>query len=468
VHDIGVRGFAALAVGVWLGALPVPGAAAQTNADVLERVQALEAELALLKRKLEVQDEVAAARAAETPIVGAGKDGFFLQSPDKKFNLKLRAYTHFDGRSFDEGDDASSSTTDDTFFFRRVRLLFEGTLADVVDFRVMPELGGNTGTTGSATFNLQDAYVNLRYFPAANLQLGKYKSPFGLERLQSATALTFVERAFPTQLVPNRDLGVMVHGAVRDGLLNYQLAFTNGVGDGGSGDNDENDGKDVVARVFVHPFQESPWSALQGLGYGLAASWGRQDGNAPQYRTAGQQVFFRYRTNVGGIPGNHVELAEDRWRFSPQATWYWGPFGLLGEYVSSTGFVETELDGDSMRAVNDAWQVAASWVLTGENASYRGVTPRAPFARGGGWGAFEVAARYSELQVDGDVFDEGFADPAVSAQQAEAWAVGVDWYLNRHLKFVVNYERTSFDGGATDGGNRESEGVFLTRLQLSY
>jgi phosphate-selective porin OprO/OprP len=469
VHEIRRRGFAAWLIGAWLWGLPGLAAAADTNAEVLERVQALEAELGLLKRKLEVQEEVAAAKASEAPIIGSGKDGFFIRSQDKKYQLKLRAYTHFDGRFFDEGDDASSSTTDDTFFFRRVRLLFEGTLAEVVDFRVMPELGGNTGTSGSATFNLQDAYVNARYFPAANLQLGKYKSPFGLERLQSATALTFVERGLPTQLVPNRDLGVMVHGALREGLFNYQLAYMDGVGDAGSWDNDENDGKDVVARVFLHPFQESPWPALQGLGYGVAVSWGREDGATPQYRTAGQQTFFRYRTNVGGVTGNDVELAEDRWRYSPQAYWYWGPFGLFGEYVSSTGFVETELAGDSTRAENTSWQVAASWVLTGENASYRGVTPRAPFARDApGWGAFEVAARYSTLEVDDDVFDDGFADPAASAQQADAWAVGVNWYLNRYLKFVVNYERTSFDGGAPDGGNRESEGVFLTRLQLSY
>ena len=62
-----------------------------------------------------------------------------------------------------------------------MRPIVEGTLGDVVDFRIMPDFA-------NSTLVLQDAYVNLRYFPLANLQAGKFKAPFGLERLQSATA----------------------------------------------------------------------------------------------------------------------------------------------------------------------------------------------------------------------------------------------------------------------------------------
>ena len=128
----------------------------------------------------------------------------------------------------------------------------------------------------------------------------------GLERLQSATALTFIERALPTQLVPNRDIGFQLWGDLREGFAQYQLAVMNGVIDGGSADADVNDAFDVFGRVFVHPFQETSLEPLQGLGVGVAASYGRQDGAAntatststPQYRTAGQQIFFSY--GIGG------------------------------------------------------------------------------------------------------------------------------------------------------------------------
>ena len=103
-----------------------------------------------------------------------------------------------------------------------------------------------------------------------------------------------------------------------------------------------------------------------------------------------------------------------------------------------------------------AWQVAASYVLTGESASFRGVTPRNPLEPGAGtWGAFEVAARFHRLEVDDDVFSAGFASP--------------NWYLNPFAKLVVNYEHTEFeDGGAVLGADRPDESLLLTRFQLSY
>ena len=80
-------------------------------------------------------------------------------------------------------------------------------------------------------------------------------------------------------------------------------------------------------------------------------------------------------------------------------------------------------------------------MLTGENASFKGVVPRSDFSLDeGGWGAFEVAARYGQLSIDDDVFPF-YADPAVAASGLDQWTVGVNWYLNRLLKFVVNYER---------------------------
>src|SRR5262249_22068120 len=89
-------------------ALPAAHAAAQAAGDkqeVLERVSALEEELSLLKRKLEVQDEAAASRAPQ-PVVGAGQDGFYLRSADAKYQIKLRGYTQFDGRFFNESASA--------------------------------------------------------------------------------------------------------------------------------------------------------------------------------------------------------------------------------------------------------------------------------------------------------------------------------------------------------------------------
>jgi phosphate-selective porin OprO/OprP len=435
-----------------------PGARAAAGSDPLAaRLEALEQEVALLKRQLEVKREEDSARFAQIPAIGAGKDGFFIQSADKKFQIKLRGYAQADSRFFAESDDGSN----DTFALRRVRPYVEGTLFENVDFRIMPDFAGGTTT-------LFDAYVNLRYLPHAQLQVGKFKPPVGLERLQSATAITFIERGFPTLLVPSRDLGVQVWGDVLGGRLSYALGAFNGVRDGGNSENldvDTDDGKDLVARLFAHPFAESAHDSLRGLGLGVAISLGEEKQSVAGYRTVGQQTFFSYRaatTGAGALPATSANGS--RFRVSPQGYYYNGPFGLLWEYVRQTQ--EIERGPSDARPTHQAWQLVTSWVLTGENASYRGVVPRTAF-RQGGWGAFEVAARIGGIAFDEEVFPT-FANPDTAAESALEWGFATNWYLNRYLKLALNYEHTRFDHGAAGGHDRESEEVLMTRMQIQY
>src|SRR5262249_19743496 len=115
-----------------------------------------------------------------------------------------------------------------------------------------------------------------------------------------------------------------------------------------------------------------------------------------------------------------------------------------------------------------AWQVAASWFLTGEENSFRAVAPKRPFAfgQGSGWGALEVAGRVGELDVDDDVFPN-FASPTTSASRAFSWGAGVNWHLNRNIKLSLDYEHSDFQGGTTDLFNK-GEKVILSRAQFSF
>jgi phosphate-selective porin OprO/OprP len=107
-------------------------------------------------------------------------------------------------------------------------------------------------------------------------------------------------------------------------------------------------------------------------------------------------------------------------------------------------------------------------VLTGENASYKGIVPNQPFDPfSGTWGAFEVALRGSELDVDDQTFEIGFADKNRSADEAHEFTVGINWYLNANIKLVLNYDRTWFDGGAANG-DRHTEDLIVTRIQLLF
>jgi phosphate-selective porin OprO/OprP len=367
---------------------------------------------------------------------------------------------HIDSRFF-IGDDERRAT--DTTLLRRARPIVEGTLYKIFDFRLMPDFGGGTTV-------LQDGYLEARFTPALRLRAGKFKPPVGLERLQSATDIVFVERALPTALVPNRDLGLQLSGDLAGGKLSYAVGGFNGVPDGGSGDTDAGDGKELAARLFWRPFQRADGSPSDvDLGLGIAATSGDEQGTPtapglPSFRSAGQQSFYTYRSDASAAgtaiaDGRHTRLV-------PQGWLYAGPWGVLGEVVRSEQ--EVSRGATAAELAHTSWQAAISWVATGERNSYRGVSPRRDFdPKNGGWGAVVLSARVNALEVDSDAFPL-FADPARSAREAFAWGAGVSWSLNRGVRLLLDYERTDFEGGAAAGGDRASEQVVFSRFQIAF
>ncbi|MCB4757022.1 MAG: OprO/OprP family phosphate-selective porin [Elusimicrobia bacterium] len=411
--------------------------ASEGNLTVEQRLEALDQKVRLLEER---QNGVA---------IQAGKDGFSLRSADGNFSIKFRGLLQVDGRFF-TGDGAASAV--DTFLLRRVRPILEGTLYKNVDFRFTPDFGG--GTTA-----IYDAYVDIRACRFSRIRAGKFKPPVGLERLQSAADLLFAERAFPTSLVPSRDVGLAVMGEAGNDTLTYAVSFTNGVADGSLSDMDVNDGKEGALRIFAQPFKAGGVEAIKGLGLGLAGSYAGHNSLLPTYKTPGQQTFFTYNTTA--ITGFGT-----RRRFSPQGYYYYRFFGILGEFVRSEQVVRKP--GSRALLANDAWQVAARIVVTGEDASFKGVSPRRIFdPKAGTWGALELAARYHELSVDRDTFSGGWANDSTSARQAQAWAVGANWYLSRAVKIMADFEQTRFKKGAVTG-DRPIERVFVTRWQVAF
>lgn len=422
------------------------------------RLEALDQSLRILERKLEIEREAAAARAQITLALDAGRDGFQLRSADGSFQLRLRGLVQSDGRFF-TGDRAQLAV--DTFTLRRARPILDATMYRVFDLRLMPDFGGGTTV-------LQDAYVDLRFTPAFRVRGGKFKSLFGLERLASASELLFLERALPTAVAPNRDVGLMVHGNVLQGDLSYAIGLFDGVADGGSTDADERDSKDVVARLFAHPFRRGIRDGLKGFGIGVAATYGKHTGTAStpglaSYRTTGQQMFFRYRFD--GTAAGTAVADGTRYRWSTQGYYYCDRLGLLAEQAFSSQEVRR---GVSVTALEtNAWQLAGSWVLTGEPASYRAVNPKRAFDRTTGkWGAFELTVRYHQFNADEDAFPR-FANPESAAQRARAFTGGLNWYLNRNVKLVLDYEQVHFDGGASTGDRPTERGLF-TRTQFAF
>jgi len=478
---------------------PYPVFADDNTADIEKRLNDLESQVADLKQELWKQKQEKKSQEVITGepamVTANAKDGFSIKSPNGDFSLKIGGYAQVEGREFGSGNknDASASATsydeDSAILLRRARLIFQGTVAKNFDFYLQPEFGYNnnfstiTSTSTSAYAPaLQDAWIDYKYSPDFVVKAGKFKTPFDLENLQDSRYTDFVELGLTGNLSPQRDLGLQVGGNLYYDWITYAAGVFNGAADhenpyGGTATAGyEANNLSGTGRIFVTPFKDTTMAPLQKLGFGYAAEYGREKGfDLPSYVTAGQAPFFSYNSSTTSPAVAAVSADGPQYREEPQAYYYYKSFGVLAEAVESQEEVQySPSAGHVVRTSpdNKAFDISSTYVLTGEDATYNGVTPRHDFnPASGNWGAVELAGRYSEIKLDHSIFDDGFASLNTSASKATAWGMGINWYLNKNAKVVFDYEQTKFDRGATissgNNGNRKTENLFTTMLQLS-
>lgn len=487
--------------------------ASQTTTE--QKLAEQDQRIKVLERKLELANETATTAAASTPVVKSAPSGFSLNSADGKNVFKLRGTLNIDGRYFADFDDTANLTNSvpgtsaynsaNGFLTRKIRPYFEGTVNGIYDFRFQPEFAGGKTV-------LLDTYIAARFKPWAVVTVGKFKNPVGLERLQTEQYNKFVELGFPSSLVPNRDLGLQFSGTVFNNVLSYAAGVFNGVIDGNGAENnpspdtDTDNKREAAVRLFALPFVNSGNYYLRGLGVGIAGTSGTKRGNAdvslaagsatsattqvvpvittntwlPSYRTAAQQTLFSYRgDNAVTLDRNEATYADGKQtRLAPQAYYYYGSLGVIAEYTESKQEVSRHTSATATRSDtlnNKAWQLAASYFLTGEDAAYNSATPLNNFAIGQkSIGAWEVAARYQKLDIDDKAFEGGsasFANPATAVSAATGYSVAVNWYLNQNLRWTLEYDHTDFDGGAGTAAlvtDRKDENAYVTRFALGF
>ncbi|MBX6420944.1 MAG: porin [Nevskia sp.] len=447
--------------------LPLAAPASDSTPDTLD----LDRRLKVVERTLEIQREDDAAKARSASQVSASEKGLSIKAANGAYALDIGALAQIDARFY-----IDQAGVSDAFLLRRLRpVILKGSFGDWVAFNFSPEFATGSGVSGDgSTASIADAYLDLKFSPAATLRAGRQKTPVGLEQLQSDALIGFTERGYTSELVPNRDLGAVLQGVVLKQTLSYALGLFGGAPDGRDLNRINADNRfEIAARLFAEPFKND-YGLWRGLGYGLGGSYenaltaspSNVNDALPRYRSPGQQIFFQYVN--GGAPNNTV-LADGRhWRLAPQLYYYNGPFGLLGEYAVSRQKVV--LNGTHAEFGHQAWLVRASYVLTGEDVSYAApIKPRRPFSLGGeGWGAFSVDARLEAFAADPKAFDLNFADLGKSAKNARSAGVALNWYLTSNLKLAADYELTRFDGGAAAGKDRPNEQAVFSRLQLAF
>jgi phosphate-selective porin OprO/OprP len=247
--------------------------------------------------------------------------------------------------------------------------------------------------------------------------------------------------------MPSRNLGVVLSGTALDERMTWAGGLFNDWLDTGSSFSDS--ASQVIGRVTWLPFISEDESNLVHLGVGMRytnAEEGLRYRTEPEFNKAPDFVD----TSVDGTPF----AANSAMLYNLEASWRKGPYWLAAEYVSND--VDAPALGDPDF---DGYHVTASWIVTGEMRQYRkkngifGPVPVAKSVNQGGWGAWEVALRYSDLDLTDGLIDGG---------EMDILSLGFHWWLTPTFNFNMNYRYITLDRFGIEG---TSSGI-MTRVLL--
>lgn len=387
-------------------------------------------------------------------------DGLRFKTTDDAFRLHVGGMIMFDAGFFDVPDywrlGGEAVDEEDGTEFRRLRLTLSGEIYSDYFYEFEVDFA-------DSDVDIIDAYAGMRNIPGVGtVMAGQFAEPMGLEALTSAGDLMFMERSMATQaLVPFRSRGL---AAMRT-LFDERLHLSAGVFNGGL---DQESHWNVTGRVAA-----SPWYANEGrqvLHLGVAVSHRDPDGDYRFAAHPGSHLANRH-LDTGNVPADNVNLR------AAEAAVVLGPFSLQGEWVrADASFLQedrdlTLLDLDRFFTLEDrhfdGHYVQAGYILTGEHrvydrtlAAFGGVEPRHNVGlRGGGLGAWELAARYEVLDLDD--FD---VRSGVIGGRAHGLTLGVNWYMTPNARLMFNYVRNDIRQFAYEG----DMDIFQARFQARF
>ena len=411
------------------------------------RLLAQEPSLEERVRRLEREREEREAAGAR-PLAGYD-GGFFVASPDGAYRLTFEGLLQVNANLFERGLEERETE----IFLRRMRLEFGGEFERRWLFHLEPKFT-------ESDVDLEEAWVGADLGERGpRLHAGRMKEPFSLEEMIPLRHVDFVNLSILNQLVPAEQHGLTLIGETADRSLEFgAAAYT------GDGDEEFDSDRGGAVRLVVRPFVSSGAPFLEGLQVGGAATWGRagQDLSGTEFLTEARVPLFEFE------PGS--EMDGGRTRLGVEAAWLSGPLAISGEAMTTEQEMEGTGGEEDVRA--GGWYAAASWVITGETKTFRGVTPARPFVpgkEGSGLGAVQAAARFSELRLDDDFVSAGLIAPTSFADRVRSLDLGLNWYALYEVRLKVHWLRTAYEDSIVFGGEaRRSEDAVLLQFQVNF
>ncbi|TWI02819.1 phosphate-selective porin OprO/OprP [Luteimonas cucumeris] len=326
------------------------------------------------------------------------------------------------------GDGYNAATTlEDDHDWRRQELGFSLKRKGVYDFAASFDFHAETWMDVALRVETQALFGR----DLGKLRAGQFKTPVGFEGNTSTRNSAFMESSLPTQaFYAGRRTGIDWTLERDTTLLNVGYLF-------GSDLQGNNDGTTLGARAAWTPLKQ----AGRVLHLGVSGSIERPDS---EINGLGVEVFpaARWRakpeaslTSVRLVDSGTLSFVDSIRRSGVEALWIDGPWSLQAEYLHQRTARDHGLPGYAA----DGYYVFGSWVLTGESRNYSGGNvgnPKPTHA----WGAVELLARYSQIDLDND---------GITGGRERNWTLGANWYLTRHVKLQANYVRADAKRGAS-------------------
>lgn len=468
--------------------------AGPTNEELLRRIESLEQRLQ--DQQIQQGSRINTLEQKTSDIFWEFANGRpIIKTGDGRFELAVRGRFHFDVASYMQDDSLPPAVTvgrdlSSGAVFRRSQFGVEGKFFRDFQYEFRYEFGGSD-TEGSGSINIMRvAYTGI---PGVRLNIGAIQPIFTMADTTSSNDIPFMERAGIITMIVDAFGGSDSRRAVE---LTYQKQNALWQGDnivisgaysgqkiGTARGNDE--GTYALGRVAWRLFSNdstniqigaSGSTILSVQGGAPAAARVIQLRERPELRVDGTRLI-----DTGTAAASMAITGGNVYGFEGGANWK--NFYVGGEWYR----VNLERDRFFAPAGGspsfDGWYAEASWILTGESRRYAASAtsnsyavfgaprPASPFSLGGTIGALELTGRYSVLDLNWNSGRPGFAAPAggIRGGVQQIWTVGLNWYLNNNVRFMVNYQFVDIDrlnaAGLQSGQQYNALGA---RAQLAF
>ncbi len=412
-----------------------------------------EQRLAAMEQELE---ELKMARAEESAKVKAPgtfrafwDKGLKFETADQAFKMQLGGRMDWDFGSISQSAKNRKAFGDiqDASEFRRLRVELGGELYECTYFKFQVDFGGGKVA-------LKDTLIGVKGVPLfGNIQAGHFTEPFGLEERNSDKYDTFIEQSIATDtFVPARNVGIAFFNNWKE-RVTYGFGVFRDTDDTGTVVAD--DGYAVTGRVTALPWFEEDGRKLLHVGVGWRHS-------RPQDGTVRYEVRPEWHASTKKfVSTGDLKDVDSTDHLGLESALVCGPFSLHGEFYQA--WVNRMADGGPDASFN-GWYVEGSYWLTGENRAYdrktgefSRVSPKKNFNwKDRTWGAWQLAARYSEL----DLNDAG---AGVAGGREKNITAGLNWHLDPNMRLQFNLVHA-----LTEEPDRGDANMFVVRFHMDF